>query len=342
MILKYQSLDSPLISIVICNYNHEIFIKSAIVSALNQTYKPFEIIVVDDGSTDDSIEIISTFSDQIKFIQKENGGQISAYNVGFKVISGNVVLFLDADDVLMPHALEEISKKFEQDVVKVHYKMQVIDQNGEDLNTTLPSILDSGDCSKNLIRYGLMYKAPPASGNAYRVEALSLLFPLPELTYEKHSADYFCIYGIALLGKIASINDPLFKYRVNTSNEYQYSFGNALNNYDFQEAAEIRWRIFRKWIYENDHLKTQLPLRFHDFTIQKLFYANAIHNSNTLWCKTKLLKEHFLWVLKAINLRKDFSILKKILLVCWMLAVYICPNPISSYLIKKVCNPVRN
>jgi len=342
---KYPKLIQPKISVVICNYNYMQYIKNAIDSVLNQTYQPIEVIVVDDGSTDQSVQIINTYGDKVKLIQKENGGQISAYNVGFEHISSDVVLFLDADDELLPNALEEVAKKYiYENVVKVHYKMRVIDQAGNDLNSILPSTLDSGDCGKDLIQHGLMYKSPPASGNTYRVDALKKIFPLPQSPEEKHGADYFCIYGIAFLGNIASVNMPLFKYRIHDSGSNianSLGFGNAIKKQDRLKVSMRRWEMFSQWINHKLNGEVVLPSRFIDFTQQKYFFAVDALNAKNIFEKWLVAKKHFEWIVTSIWLRNDFSSAKKIILVGWVLGVLMMPRKLSESLARKVCNPVN-
>src|SRR3954451_20463787 len=96
----------PLVSIVIDNYNYARFLPEAIESALAQTYPDTEVIVVDDGSTDDSREIIASYGSRVRPVLKTNGGQASAFNAGFAASRGDVVLFLDSDDTLFPEAVE--------------------------------------------------------------------------------------------------------------------------------------------------------------------------------------------------------------------------------------------
>ncbi len=92
----------PLVSILINNYNYGKFLKQAVDSCLNQTYENIEVIVVDDGSTDDSKQIINSLCDQIIPVLKQNGGQASAINAGFRVSSGDIICLLDADDLYLP------------------------------------------------------------------------------------------------------------------------------------------------------------------------------------------------------------------------------------------------
>jgi glycosyltransferase involved in cell wall biosynthesis len=98
----------PLVSILINNYNYGRFISEAIESALAQTYEHIEIVVVDDGSTDDSLEVIARYAHRVRLVAKENGGQASAFNAGFAASMGEVICFLDSDDLFEPEKVNRI------------------------------------------------------------------------------------------------------------------------------------------------------------------------------------------------------------------------------------------
>ncbi len=98
--------NNPIISIVIPLYNKEKAISKTIYSALSQTFDDYEIVVVDDGSTDKSVDIVKAIhSDKIRLISKKNGGVSSARNRGIEEAKGQWIIFLDADDFLLPYAL---------------------------------------------------------------------------------------------------------------------------------------------------------------------------------------------------------------------------------------------
>jgi len=99
-------IEKPLISIVIPTYNSAQFVGAAVESVLKQTYSHFEIIVVDDGSTDNTASVLAPYKDRIQYIKKQNGGPASARNIGIKQARGEYVAFLDADDVWLPPKLE--------------------------------------------------------------------------------------------------------------------------------------------------------------------------------------------------------------------------------------------
>lgn len=97
---------SPSVSIIIPCYNQGHFLRDAVQSALSQTWRPVEILVVNDGSTDCTSDVVATFGTAVKLIEKRNGGLSSARNAGLREATGNFVVFLDADDLLHPKCLE--------------------------------------------------------------------------------------------------------------------------------------------------------------------------------------------------------------------------------------------
>lgn len=98
-----------LVSIIIPLYNKEKYIESVIDSVLKQSFQDFELIIVDDGSTDRSVSIVESINDyRIRLVQKSNGGVSAARNFGLQFVSSDLVFYLDADDILMPNTLETL------------------------------------------------------------------------------------------------------------------------------------------------------------------------------------------------------------------------------------------
>src|SRR5919197_5607580 len=100
----------PSFSVIIPAYQAASTVGDAVSSALAQTYPAHEVIVVDDGSTDDLAGALSTFAGRIRLIRKENGGAASARNAGVAAAEGEFVAFLDADDVYGPRRLEVLGE----------------------------------------------------------------------------------------------------------------------------------------------------------------------------------------------------------------------------------------
>lgn len=121
----------PLVSIIINSFNNACFLDKPINSALGQQYRNVEVIVVDDGSTDDSPHIIKKYSTQVKSIYQKNAGQASAFNSGSAASRGEVIIFLDSDDILLPTAAEMASAVFAAPgVAKTHWPLFVMDSEG--------------------------------------------------------------------------------------------------------------------------------------------------------------------------------------------------------------------
>lgn len=110
-----MSTENPLVSVIIPNYNHARFLGGAIRSVLNQTYRPVEIIVVDDGSTDNSGEVAAAFGNQIRYIYQTNAGLSAARNTGLCAAKGEFIGVLDADDMYEPNFLETLVAALQAD-----------------------------------------------------------------------------------------------------------------------------------------------------------------------------------------------------------------------------------
>lgn len=125
--------DKFLVSIIIPVYNGKNYLKQAINSALNQTYENIEVIVVDDGSTDNTEVIAKKFKNKIKYIKKENGGVASALNLGIKSAKGQYISWLSHDDLYDQRKIEvEMNKIYElkNDMALVTCNYDFIDENG--------------------------------------------------------------------------------------------------------------------------------------------------------------------------------------------------------------------
>jgi glycosyltransferase involved in cell wall biosynthesis len=215
--------DIQLASVVINNYNYGRFLRDAIESALRQTYSRTEIIIVDDGSTDNSREIIETYGRQVIPVLKQNGGQASAINAGLTVSRGDVVCFLDADDTLLPTAVEKSVELLRLgEFSKVHWPLWVVDASGSRTGQLMPRHpLPEGDLRDQVRREGPSSSAsPPTTGNAWDRRFLERVFPIPEAEYRLCADDY--LYALApAFGAIGRISEPQGCYRLHGQNHYQ-------------------------------------------------------------------------------------------------------------------------
>ena len=121
-----------MISVVIPLYNKEASIKQSLMSVLSQSYQDFEVVIVDDGSTDNSVAKVEEIQDsRIRLIRQENGGPSKARNTGVKNAKGEWILFLDADDEMLPEALEFFSEKIQKNADADMFLGEVIVNNGK-------------------------------------------------------------------------------------------------------------------------------------------------------------------------------------------------------------------
>ena len=254
-------MSNALVSIIVNNYNYERFLREAIDSALNQTYGNTEVIVVDDGSTDGSLEIIASYGHRIIPLRKRNGGQNSALNAGFSLSRGEVVLLLDSDDVLCPTAVTAAIDAFsDPDVVKVHWPWLEWDESSRATGKVWWKSLPDGDMRDLVLRAGPEGVAGYLpSGNAYPRKFLQRVFPLPDVRRdagggssngETHWAarpgpDLYLATLAALHGRMKQVKEPQACYRMHGHNGYQslkfeerLRFDLALFDYTSKAAAE--------------------------------------------------------------------------------------------------------
>jgi glycosyltransferase involved in cell wall biosynthesis len=214
-----MSVRSPLATIVIVNYNYERYVGTAITSALEQSYEPLEVIVVDDGSTDGSRQTISSYGGRIRAVFQKNAGQGAAYNAGWREARGEFVLFLDSDDVLTKDAIAKVVAAFQgTDAVKVQFYLRQVDGDLEPLGYLLPSYGFSRiDPRRQISNYGY-YISPPASGNAFRKSFLDAIMPIADIEIYRRAADGYTNGLAGVAGEVISIPETLGSYRVHGDN----------------------------------------------------------------------------------------------------------------------------
>lgn len=339
--LSHQSGHGPLVSIVICNYNYGRFIRSAISSALAQTYKNIEIVVVDDGSTDSSRAVIDEFvlTGAVKAIYQNNEGQYSAYNAGFAASSGDIVMFLDADDIYLPEAARMVVAAMNSGTAKVHFRLSFIGPEGELRDGHTPRGLSSGAVGDLLATKGLLYSSAPGSGNAYARQALTDLFPLP-VTEDKHGADFFTVYGSSLKGRVVAVDPALGHYRLHKSRDEEKAslvFGNAAKSGNERERLKTRTAIFN--LHIKQRLGVDLPKQLVSFSTQKQEFVVETLGEARYVRRLAIGQAQAAPLWYALKNSPDFSILFKSCLVVWAVLVVVLPRPLAFSLARYVSNP---
>jgi len=185
--------NQPVVSILINNYNYGRFLGEAIDSALKQTYSKTEVIVVDDGSTDNSRDVIAKYGDRIITDLKSNGGQASAFNAGFKACTGDIICILDSDDAFIPEKVSEIVEIFTSDseIGWCYHTLNIFDASLGKFLRSDPEGLPSRKIDfRSSIQTGKLPSfAPATSGLCFKRSVIEKILPMPEAI--THISDYY-------------------------------------------------------------------------------------------------------------------------------------------------------
>lgn len=197
----------PAVSIIIPTYNRANSISRSVNSILNQTYKDFEIIVIDDGSTDNTEEIISAISDErVKYYKQKNAGACSARNYGIELSRGEYIAFHDSDDIWYPQKLDkeiDILKKYSE-VDVVFCKLVEIKKNNN--KSLRPSYFKEGivEPVKNLFGIGTI----TVVGRAEVFEKFKFDEDLPRFQ------EFELLYRVCKQHKLYCIDEGLAEYNL--------------------------------------------------------------------------------------------------------------------------------
>jgi len=235
--------DRPLVSVIIDNYNYGRFLQAAIDSVIAQTYQNFELIIVDDGSTDHSREVIEACCrayqnaenqrDQIVPIFQDNAGQGGACSRGFAEAKGEIICFLDADDYYHPQKLEKVVQAFQShpNWIQIAHCWTTVDIEGNPKGRSTSTILSQGDVRPMLLRWGKCASGI-TSALAYRRQALAAVMPAPS----RCIIDSYLNASVPFYGDVGCINERLMYYRIHGKNVQAYNNNVA---YLIQERQKI-------------------------------------------------------------------------------------------------------
>jgi glycosyltransferase involved in cell wall biosynthesis len=220
-------LSDPLaVDIVVTNHDYARFLPEAIESACAQTHPEAHVVVVDDGSTDSSREVLSGFEDRVEVVLQEQGGQASALNAGLERCRGEVLLILDADDFLHPEAAERVAAAFADgpELTKVQFPMAIVDAEGNPTGAVKPGghlRAPVGDQRRAELAFPFDLPWLPGGGTGFRTEAVRRVLPIPAADYPRSGADWYLVHLTALLGEAALLDEVCASYRVHGGNAYQ-------------------------------------------------------------------------------------------------------------------------
>lgn len=334
------------VSIIINNYNYGEYLRHAIESALAQTWQAVQVIVVDDGSTDASREIIHEYQGSVIAILKPNAGQASAFNAGFAISRGDFVIFLDSDDVLLPTTVERVVAAFQEtpQAAKVQYRMEIIDAAGVPSGKVKPEAhlpFSSGDLRAHVLSFPFDLTWMATSGNAFAAQVLRKIFPMPEADY-RILADFYLAHLTALFGPVVALDQVGAYYRVHGKNSFALSnprldlehirqmitYANLTEGYIRQCAQTLG--------LENESPKPEDMLSVS--TIAERMISVKLEPAQHPIRGDSVVQLFWLGVRAALG-RFDVSLSFKMLFALWFLAIAVAPRAQTRWLAEKFFFP---
>jgi glycosyltransferase involved in cell wall biosynthesis len=270
-------LSTPLVSIIIPSYNHSKYIKECIESVINQTYENIELIVIDDGSRDDSTDIIAELANRyrFKYYFQSNIGLSATLNRGlFEYVSGDFCSFIASDDKMLPNRIELLVKKFNDlangDVAAIYSDGYLINEHGQrvDLFSRKYPLSIWSNVHKSLIIENW-------------IGALSLLFrtsclkKIGGFDASLKVEDYDMLLRISFMYQIVYLDAPLFEYRWHGAN---FSVDETRMKAEFAKIVDKhqdlkRYTNFKSSILKYDILKI---IKYSSFNNWQIFFFNLL------------------------------------------------------------------
>lgn len=254
----FQAMNQPYISVVITTHNYGRFIEQAIDSILSQDFPmdKVEVVVADDGSTDDTAERVKKYDSRVRYFYKPNGGQASALNLGFEKARGEIVALLDGDDFFLPGKLTRVAEAFQRDPAlgMVYHPMQGWNvQTNERQLSQFPLI--SGSPFEDIGKF-LAYGGPGTCAS-FRRKFLDRVLPIPEEICML--ADAYPGTLIVFVAPILALPECLSVYRVHGKNSYQV--GESQMPIETRKRRVQLWQIvidaMSKWLVDNGYTRRQ-------------------------------------------------------------------------------------
>jgi len=321
------------LSVVITNYNYEDYVAEAIESALAVRWDDLEVVIVDDGSTDGSREVIDRYRSRVEVLLTENGGQRVAANRGYARCTGDVVVFLDSDDVLPPELAERLAEVWSPEVSKVQFRMQRIDAEGKPIGSPFPAFrpVPTPADVRRWMTATSAYPTPPGSGNAYARWFLDRVFPLDERLGD--ASDSACLAAAPLLGDVVTLPEVVVGYRRHGANDSNL-LGDTRRFPREVRRARARWRYAQQLRDEPTNEVGDGPL----FRSRELLQLRVA--SWRLVPDERPLPGDSRWRVLLDSLRAPLPVgpepaAARVLIMLWCLATLLAPGKVARALVRR-------
>jgi glycosyltransferase involved in cell wall biosynthesis len=240
-------IRTPFVTCLVTAYNYERYVARAIESALAQDYpsEAFEIVVIDDGSTDGTAEAIRPYLDRVRYFRQENGGLLAATNRGIAEARGELIGFLDADDMWLPDKVSRQAEVFvsRPEVGLVSGEMEIVDDWDQTVSPRYFAGLGIKPPSGRVLGTYMRQNLSPAPTIMFRAALKHAFYPIPPVAPNQ---DWWATARIAEIAEVVSLPDPLTRYRSHSGQ--MSSFG----------AMDEKWvktvqddNHFRRWMFRH-------------------------------------------------------------------------------------------
>ena len=287
------------VSVILPTFNYGRFIGDAIKSVLGQTVPATEIIVVDDGSTDHTEEVVKALGEKVQYIKQENSGVGAARNNGVKNSCGDLIAFLDADDIWLPTKLEKQIELLEQDseIGIVSCGMREFDADGKTISVYNEG--KNGWCAKNILMIEPVVIGP-GSTSLVRRDIFEKIKGFDENKKMHPSEDWEFSYRVALVSKVAFTPEILVEYRNHGRNGH-------LQIPRFESAVLLAYdKIFRQADLETLKLRRQcygnlFLILAGSYFQAKNYPAFIKYTFKSLWYRPQSIKNYLTYPVRVLK-----------------------------------------
>jgi len=259
-----MSRRMPLVSIVIPAYNHGNYLHEAIKSVLTQTYSNIELLVLDDGSTDNTSEILFSYGNKFYWECHENMGQSATLNKGWKLSKGDIISYLSADDALKPNAVELAVRSLQKHAGKVlvYGDYELIDANSKIIKWVKAPEFNYSEMVTDIV-------VQPGPGVFFRRGGFEKIGGWNSKLRQVPDYDYWLRLG--LLGGFKRIPELLASYRVHETSQ---SFAEP-NIERSEECVHVIYEYFEKNTIPNDIMVLEKKSKGMAYLIASRFHLRA-------------------------------------------------------------------
>ena len=222
--------EQPMFSVLVATFNHSQFVEATLDSVARQSWTDYELVIVNDGSTDDTEAVVSgwigrfrqTHPNRVILCSISNSGQSAATEHGFARCSGRYICLLDSDDLWLPHKLETVAATISEHpgAGMIVHPLWIVDQHGQRTGDLRPkrAKLSEGDVRAELMRTG-RHVAPVTSGVVVRSDVFYRLIPMPTKHF-RAATDAYVTLGASMLAPVTALLEPLAEYRIHPGGDF--------------------------------------------------------------------------------------------------------------------------